>query len=147
MRKAVLIWGWVLLLAVVFLMPVARANVPVKIIPYKISSKMWYVPLQGGAKSLITTPQSVINKIKKVFELWVSVKEAGLEFRYDGLVDASYAGFHQIPHDGSVYIVLNNWDIGQCADGLSHAGLFVFHLGLHDGFFFLDRSKPVVSLR
>jgi hypothetical protein len=93
--------------------PLTQAGDSIRVIPFKISSRMWYAP----SGKLISTPPAVIEKIKKVFELWASVKEVQLSFRYAGLVDGEYAGFHQIPHDGTIYVVLNNWDMGECLDG------------------------------
>ena len=86
-----------------------------RVIPFKVSTRMWHAP--SGQQ--ITTPPAVIEKIKKAFDLWGSVKEAGLVFRYDGQVDKDYTSFAQVPEDGTVYVILNNWDIGQCYDGLS----------------------------
>jgi|GEM_PF-1945925 len=86
-------------------------------IPFRITSRMW----DAAAKRQIATPPSVVDKVQRAFALWSTVAEAGLSFRYDGLVDADYGGFHEVPHDGAITVVLNNWEMGQCADGLSQA--------------------------
>ena len=111
-RKIVAAAG--VLFALIF-MPQGWAEDNVRIIPFKISSQMWYQP----EKKLIPTPPAIIEKIKQSFDLWASVKEVQLGFRYDGLVNANYKGFHQVPHDGTIYVILNNWDMGNCNDGLS----------------------------
>jgi hypothetical protein len=113
----------------------AAADADRRTIPFKISSKMWYAP----SKKLMPTPQPVIEKIKKVFELWATVKDAHLKFRYAGLVDKSYAGFHQIPRDGSIYVILNNWYMGNCIDGLGE------HWGAPPGTF--DGGAAVLNTR
>ena len=102
---------------------------------------MWYAP----TGKLIPTPPAVIEKIKRVFDLWATVKEARLAFHYDGLVDATYAGFHQIPRDGTIYVILNNWEMGQCYDGLSeHWGVIP---GSYGGGAVINTKKGVHTVR
>ncbi len=84
-------------------------------IPFRVTSRMW----DAASKQQIPTPPAIVDKIQKAFDLWSTVEEVGLQFRYDGLVDADYKGFLDVPKDGAIYIVLNNWDMGQCNDGIS----------------------------
>lgn len=82
--------------------PVANANA--KVIGYKITAKM-YDSLQGKT---INTPTAMVSKIKKSFEIWESVTDANIKFRYDGLGADSYSNSNAIPSDGRIYIVLNS---------------------------------------
>ncbi len=78
----------------------------VRVISYKISPEMWY----GPKGKMIPTPQPAIEKIKKVFELWGSVEEANVNFRFAGLDQKTYSQPEQIPKDGIIHIVLKSME-------------------------------------
>lgn len=74
-----------------------------RIIGYKITSMM-YDSVQQKA---IPTPQPIIDKIHKAFELWESDENVKIGFRYDGLGADHYDSRNEIPSDGRIYVVLN----------------------------------------
>ena len=112
-------------------------------IPYKITSHMWHSERQEA----IPTPLPIIQKIQKAFELWGSVTEAGIRFKYDGLADSQYSDKNEIPNDGSIYVILNN----ERAFGKSVAGTGSFIGNIPDryekGFVFLNTKKGLYTLK
>jgi hypothetical protein len=104
--------SWGLITALLFWPGAAESA---RTIPYKITSRMW----DEDHQSQRLTPPAIIEKIRKSFDLWATVEEAGLSFRDEGLVDAQYKGFEDVPADGAIYVVLNSqWDLGNCIDGV-----------------------------
>jgi hypothetical protein len=85
-----------------------------RIIPYKITSRMWHADLRKS----VPTPQAVIDKIHAVLGLWQSVPEANLQFRYAGLAGKSYSSRDELPNDGTLYYILNgNHPFGNMVAG------------------------------
>ena len=74
-----------------------------KVIRYRITSQMWNQK-SGHAEA---TPDAMIKKIQKAFELWESVPEAHLHFEYAGLAATEYASENELASDGTITIVLN----------------------------------------
>lgn len=81
-----------------------------RIIGYKITSMMY----DSVQKKAIPTPQPIIDKIHKAFELWESDEKVKIGFRYDGLGADHYDSRNEIPSDGKIYVVLNA--VNQSAD-------------------------------
>ena len=89
-------------------------NADTRIIPYKITLQMWNAEVQKS----VSTPQAIIDKIHAVLQLWQSVPEANLQFRYAGLAGASYSSRDELPNDGTLYYVLNgNHQFGNMVAG------------------------------
>jgi hypothetical protein len=93
---------------------VASTSADARIIPYKITSRMWHADVQKS----VPTPQAVIDKIHAVLGLWQSVPEANLQFRYAGLAGKSYSSRDELPNDGTLYYILNgNHPFGNMVAG------------------------------
>ncbi len=73
-----------------------------RIINYKISSNLF----DKRQNKNISTPEPVVEKIKKAFELWGSVPETGLKFVFKGLENFNYGNISEVPNDGCIYVVL-----------------------------------------
>ncbi|MBN1587560.1 MAG: hypothetical protein JW937_09080 [Candidatus Omnitrophica bacterium] len=71
---------------------------------YKVSARMW-VP---EAVEPVPTPDSALQRIERVFELWTSVPKAPMEFKFVGLSAEHYTLPHEIPRDGILRIVLDS---------------------------------------
>lgn len=113
-----------------------------KVIPYKITSRLWHEP-SGKA---IKTPGPVIEKIKKAFELWGSVKDAKLKFRYAGLAAKGYPDSDAIPQDGSIYIVLNGKELE--GDLVAGVGSYVGNIpdSYQKGYVILNTKRGLYAL-
>lgn len=115
-----------------------------RIIGYKITSTMFDSTLQ----KVIPTPQPIIDKISKAFELWSSDKDAKLGFRYDGLAEDHYNGIVDIPSDGRIYIVLNagnqSIDPGAAGEG-GYTGTIPGNY--QKGYVFLETNKGLYTLK
>lgn len=121
--------------------PITNANA--KVIGYKITAKM-YDSVQGKA---IATPDAMVAKIKKSFEIWESVTDANLKFRYDGLGADSYEDVDAIPSDGRIYIVINSKE--QSNDpGAAGIGGYRGEIpnNLEKGFVFIETTKGLYTM-
>ncbi len=119
-----------------------QGSTSIKIIPYKITSMMWN-SFEGKA---VPTPQPIIDKIGKAFELWGSVTEANIKFQYDGLAAEQYDSISDIPEDGKIYIVLNsnfNFNSGEAGGG-NYIG--TIPTDYKKGFVFLNTKKGLYTL-
>lgn len=74
-----------------------------RIIPYKVTSHMW----NAAENRSVPTPQAVIEKIHAVLQLWQSVPEANLQFRYAGLAGPAHSSREELPSDGTLFFILN----------------------------------------
>lgn len=77
-------------------------------IPYYINSYM----LDHATGNLVCTPRAIREKIKKVFDLYASIPEAGLQFRYAGPDDTNYslnpASIQSPAADGALHVILTD---------------------------------------
>lgn len=113
-----------------------------RIIGYKITSMM-YDSVQQKA---IPTPQPIIDKIHKAFELWESDSNIKIGFRYDGLAADHYDSRDEIPSDGRIYVVLNA--VNQSVDpGAAGVGGYVGTIpgGYQKGYAFIETRKGLYT--
>jgi hypothetical protein len=73
------------------------------IISYKVTSQMWH----AEAGTAVDTSEEMLEKIHSAFRLWEDASFGSLSFEYAGFARPSYDSRAQIPHDGSIYIVLS----------------------------------------
>ena len=55
----------------------------------------------------VETPEAVVSKIGRAFDMWAAIPGTSLEFEFAGLVDGGYASTDEIPTDGRIHIVLD----------------------------------------
>lgn len=114
-----------------------------RIIGYKITSMM-YDSIQQKA---VPTPQPIIDKIGKAFELWESDENVKIGFRYDGLGADHYDTRDDIPSDGRIYVVLNA--VNQSADpGAAGVGGYMGTIpsDYQKGYAFIETRKRLATL-
>ena len=112
-------------------------------IPYKITSQMWNAKVQHS----VPTPQAVIDKIHAVLQLWQSVPEANLQFRYAGLAGPSYSSRDELPNDGTLYYILNgNRRFGNMVAGAGgYSG--TIPKNYQKGFVFLNTKAGLYTMK
>ena len=112
-------------------------------IPYKISSHLWHYKKEEA----IPTPLPLIQKIQKAFELWGSVTDTRINFQYAGLAESEYNSTSEIPHDGSIYVVLNS--VRAFKRGVAGTGSYQGSIPKQydKGFVFLNTRKGLYTLK